>query len=432
MKKKFGLAQRVLLGIVIQTFIIVVSYAIAISQSTEIMEQALIGEILHEEIVTSIKELDSHETLTMPETVHLYSDDDRLQDIPSSLLNAQEGFSESVTDEQSTFIYRMEVNGHTYIIVRDQYHFELTEQLNQRIVIVCSLLVLILSALFGWWWLSTQVTQPILSLTHAVKTVRDAKTYEPIKVHTYDDEIGELTRICDETFERLHKALDREKLFTADISHELRSPLTIIQTSAELLEMRLEGKPERKYVEKITASCDVMRNLMNVFLNLARGNALGHKDLDKTHDILESVCDYWSESAREKNLTLVFESTGTCPGVQPPVLLSTVASNLVRNAFRYTDEGSVTVRETEKGFEVIDTGIGIAADQRERIFQPYTRASNKGGGIGMGLSIAKRICDRLGWSIELLESEKGAHFRVNLIHAQEPVLLDTLPKSEST
>ena len=91
-----------------------------------------------------------------------------------------------------------------------------------------------------------------------------------------------MTRICDETFERLHKALDREKLFTADISHELRSPLTIIQTSAELLEMRLEGKPERKYVEKITASCDVMRNLMNVFLNLARGNALGHKDLDKT------------------------------------------------------------------------------------------------------------------------------------------------------
>ena len=128
----------------------------------------------------------------------------------------------------------------------------------------------------------------------------------------------------------------------------------------------------------------------------------------------------------------MFESTGTCPGVQPPVLLSTVASNLVRNAFRYTDEGSVTVRETEKGFEVIDTGIGIAADQRERIFQPYTRANNKGGGIGMGLSIAKRICDRLGWSIELLESEKGAHFRVNLIHAQEPVLLDTLPKSEST
>ena len=88
---------------------------------------------------------------------------------------------------------------------------------------------------------------------------------------------------------------------------------------------------------------------MNVFLNLARGNALGHKDLDKTHDILESVCDYWSDSAREKNLTLVFESTGTCPGVQPPVLLSTVASNLVRNAIRYTDEGSVTVRETEKG-----------------------------------------------------------------------------------
>lgn len=428
MKKKFGLAQRVLLGLIIQTFIIVLAYALAISQSTEIMEKALIGEILHEEIVTSIKELDSHETLTLPETMHLYSDDERLQDIPTSLVNAKEGFTESVTDRQSTFIYRTELNGHTYIITRDQYQFELTEQLNQRIVILCSLLVLILSTLFGWWWLSTQVTQPILSLTHAVRTVRDTKIYEPIKIRTYNDEIGELTRICDETFERLHKALDREKLFTADISHELRSPLTIIQTSAELLEMRLEGKPEKKYVDKITASCVVMRDLMSVFLNLARGNALGHNDLDKTHDILESVCNFWRQEAKSKNLELHFESTGSCPGYQPPVLLSTVASNLVRNAIRYTEQGCVTLRETLEGFEVLDTGVGIAAEQKEKIFAPYTRASNKDGGIGMGLSIAKRICDRLGWRIELVDSEKGAHFKVYLAQSSLPAPLDTRPK----
>ncbi|MCI5897088.1 MAG: HAMP domain-containing sensor histidine kinase [Candidatus Aphodousia sp.] len=428
MKKKFGLAQRVLLGLIIQTFIIVLAYALAISQSTEIMEKALIGEILHEEIVTSIKELDSHETLTLPETMHLYSNDERLQDIPTSLVNAKEGFTESVTDQQSTFIYRTELNGHSYIITRDQYQFELTEQLNQRIVILCSLLVLILSTLFGWWWLSTQVTQPILSLTHAVRTVRDTKIYEPIKIRTYNDEIGELTRICDETFERLHKALDREKLFTADISHELRSPLTIIQTSAELLEMRLEGKPEKKYVDKITASCVVMRDLMSVFLNLARGNALGHNDLDKTHDILESVCNFWRQEAKSKNLELHFESTGSCPGYQPPVLLSTVASNLVRNAIRYTEQGCVTLRETLEGFEVLDTGVGIAAEQKEKIFAPYTRASNKDGGIGMGLSIVKRICDRLGWRIELVDSEKGAHFKVYLAQSSLPTPLDTRPK----
>lgn len=428
MKKKFGLAQRVLLGLIIQTFIIVLAYALAISQSTEVMEKALIGEILHEEIVTSIRELDSHETLTLPETMHLYSDDERLQDIPTSLVNAKEGFTESVTDQQSIFIYRTELNGHSYIITRDQYQFELTEQLNQRIVILCSLLVLILSGLFGWWWLSTQVTQPIISLTHAVKTVRDAKIYEPIKIRTYNDEIGELTRICDETFERLHKALDREKLFTADISHELRSPLTIIQTSAELLELRLEGKPEKKYVDKITASCIVMRDLMSVFLNLARGNALGHNDLDKTHDILESVCNFWRQEAKSKNLELHFESTGSCPGYQPPVLLSTVASNLVRNAIRYTEQGCVTLRETPEGFEVLDTGVGIAAEQKEKIFEPYTRASNKGGGIGMGLSIAKRICDRLGWRIELVNSEKGAHFKVYLAQSSLPTPLDTRPQ----
>lgn len=87
----------------------------------------------------------------------------------------------------------------------------------------------------------------------------------------------------------------------------------------------------------------------------------------------------------------------------------------------YTDKGEVTIRELENGFEVIDTGIGIPQEMKERIFMPKVRGTDKAPGSGMGLSIAKRICERSGWRLDLIESKQGSHFRVSLI-PETPIL----------
>lgn len=103
------------------------------------------------------------------------------------------------------------------------------------------------------------------------------------------------------------------------------------------------------------------------------------------------------------------------------MLLGAVVNNLIKNAVLYTDKGEVIVRELENGFEVIDTGTGIAQELKERIFMPKVRGTDKAPGSGMGLSIAKRICDRCGWKLDLVESKQGTHFKVVLV-TQSPVL----------
>ena len=78
----------------------------------------------------------------------------------------------------------------------------------------------------------------------------------------------------------------------------------------------------------------------------------------------------------------------------------------------------MTVTETETGFEVSDTGEGIDSSLKDKIFMPHTRGTSDEPGSGMGLSIAKRLCDRFGWKVELLESGVGSHFKVTLSNSK--------------
>ena len=75
----------------------------------------------------------------------------------------------------------------------------------------------------------------------------------------------------------------------------------------------------------------------------------------------------------------------------------------------------MTVRELDDGFEVFDTGPGLSQELQEKLFTPFNRGSSSKPGSGLGLSIAKRICDRCGWQIELVKQEYGTHFKVRLI-----------------
>ena len=84
------------------------------------------------------------------------------------------------------------------------------------------------------------------------------------------DEIGMLARICDSALKRLSDALEREKAFTADVSHELRTPLMVIGTSAELLELSQLDERQRRQVERIMNAQESMKNLVELFLQLAR------------------------------------------------------------------------------------------------------------------------------------------------------------------
>ena len=221
MKRTFGLAQRIFLGFGLQLLLIVGIYAVAMTQSTEFMENNLVSDMLREELEMSVQELNYHEELQLPPSMRIYSDDPRLDPIPEQFKKLPEGFTEIISDD-SSFVYRLQAGPYSYILFRDQYDFERSERIYDFVILLCSLIVLVLGAFFAWWWVKRRVIKPVQDLSDQVRAIAATRTYQPLQMNFADDEVGELARICDKALKRFHEALIRERLFTADISHELR------------------------------------------------------------------------------------------------------------------------------------------------------------------------------------------------------------------
>ena len=133
--------------------------------------------------------------------------------------------------------------------------------------------------------------------------------------------------------------------------------------------------------------------------------------------ILQTAIETWMPFANEKGLDLVYVREAPCLGTYSPVMLGTIANNLLKNAVSYTTQGTITVKETAQGFIVTDTGPGLKSDEVQRIFGHGIRGSAGADdrlGTGLGLSIVSRICHRMDWQIDVLPSETGAAFLVTV------------------
>jgi signal transduction histidine kinase len=170
-------------------------------------------------------------------------------------------------------------------------------------------------------------------------------------------------------------------------------------------------------IDRIARACAEMQELVETFLRLAR--AKDDRNAAMASTSLASAADEqlrrWQPEAVQRGLELSAVTESPDGGVYPAPLLRAVMSNLLRNAIHYTDRGFVRLILRNGGFSLIDSGAGIPADERERVFQPFARGdASRGDGIGIGLSLVQRICARLGWSVRLGErAGGGCEFRVD-------------------
>jgi len=118
--------------------------------------------------------------------------------------------------------------------------------------------------------------------------------------------------------------------------------------------------------------------------------------------IADEQVETWAPLMREKGLDFQVEVQALHEGVYNPTLLRTVMANLLRNALHYTESGFVKLTLQQNGFRVEDSGVGIPEQHHEQIFDPFVRGEQaRGEGLGLGLSLVKRICAHQGWQISV-------------------------------
>lgn len=204
---------------------------------------------------------------------------------------------------------------------------------------------------------------------------------------------------------RLDEYVDRERNFTRDASHELRTPLTVIKVGSEMLLDEDDLPPfARRTITRIRRASRDMEALIDSFLILAREAGVG---LPKERfTVNESVRE---EVARARPLVddrpvvLVVKELAVCTLHTSPRAFGVMIGNLIRNACLYTERGSVTVVVDRDSVCVEDTGVGMSEEDLAHMFESFYRGGRSGGadGHGIGLSIVKRLADRLGWEISI-------------------------------
>jgi signal transduction histidine kinase len=274
------------------------------------------------------------------------------------------------------------------------------------------------------WVVVGRALTPLSSISTALRT-RTASALTPLPQENLPEELVPLVGSLNDLLQRLQHALESQRQFVADAAHELRSPLTAVQLQLSLLKRASDADERAAAIERLERGVHRSNRLVQQLLTLARQDPQAPDatldEVDVEQLARELVSDYEPQAVLNRQV-LRLESA------EKPVLvrgdreaLRVMLSNLIDNALRYTPaDGSVTVRiMRETGsvvIEVEDTGPGIAAEQRARVFDRFYRVASATAdeGSGLGLAIVKRVVDRHAGTVTLDDAAAGRGLKVRV------------------
>jgi len=285
----------------------------------------------------------------------------------------------------------------------NQRELEFIERTN--ITLLYGALIGAVIALFLGIFLSRTITRPIRELTQATHAVSQGDLSQQVPVRT-KDELGELASAFNKMSAELLRSVNARKQMTADIAHELRTPLSLILGHAEAVH---DGvlPPTKENFEIIREEAERLEHLVNDLRILSLADA-GELSIDlQTIDpgqLLQEVASLYQVQTQKKNINLELDIASPLPTLEvDPGRITQVLTNILDNATRHTPEGGVILLSAIKVGENVeiaikDSGPGLPKKEVERIFERFYRADASRqrdgavqGGSGLGLAIAKSI-----------------------------------------
>ena len=290
-----------------------------------------------------------------------------------------------------------------------------------RILLYGALIGAVIALLLGTL-LSRTLTRPIRELTRATHAVSEGDLSQQVPVRS-NDELGELAQAFNKMSSELSRSVNARKQMTADIAHELRTPLSLILGHAEAVH---DGvlPPSHENFEIIREEATRLEHLVNDLriLSLADAGELSIAPQSvEPQRLLQEVAAIYQYQTQRKNITLDLEFASPLPEIEvDPGRMTQVLTNVLDNAFRYTPEGGrivLSAKEIDDQVEIAvrDSGPGLKPEDLDRIFDRFYRTDSsrqrEDGGSGLGLAIGRSIVQAHGGQLSA-ESEPGKGLKV--------------------
>lgn len=300
---------------------------------------------------------------------------------------------------------------------------ETMNQLDSLIGIFAPLMLLV--SVVGGYFLAGRLLSPVVTITTLAGRISEDDLHARLQLDLPNDEIGRLARTFDVMLNRIERAFDRQRRFTGDAAHELRTPLALMRGEIDLaLDHPRTAEEYRASLRGIATDLNRLTSLVGTLLTLARADTRRLTPERTRFDlggIIASVLEQYSAVTSTAGITLRNESPA-CQVIADEDLLVQVLVNLLDNAVAHTPrDGTIRVgchaADDQFSLWVVDSGIGIAEEHLPRVFDRFYRVDpgrgRSEGGTGLGLSICQAIAEAHNGTISL-ESTPGQGTRVTV------------------
>jgi two-component system heavy metal sensor histidine kinase CusS len=264
-------------------------------------------------------------------------------------------------------------------------------------------------------------------MKRSLERVRPAHLSERIEPAQWPHELQPMVTAFDGMLDRLEDSFTRLSQFSADLAHELRTPIGNMLGEAQVALTRERSSEEyRSVIESTAAECERLSGIIDNLLFLARAESAEQqveRSLFNGRAALEKIASFYQTAAEDRHVDIACEGEGQIFADQ--ALFNRAISNLIDNALRFTADGgniriSIAARDSHTEVLIRDTGSGIASEHLPRVFDRFYRgdASRSSAGTGLGLALVKSIVDLHGGSSRI-QSEAGSGTAVTLIFPNE-------------
>ena len=295
----------------------------------------------------------------------------------------------------------------SYLVVRE------TKQVMLYYLYVLLAIVTVIAILVGFaaYRIAKRLLSPLDELMGIVEKAPVEQLPQGFAERFQKDEIGTFATALEQALARIKAFVQREQHFTRDVSHELRTPTTISRGALTLLRQTSLSAEQTPLVARIEQAQVQIEQSLSTLLALAREDK-STSTQTRLLPVVEQSIIQQHQFLADKDIELIIEikPQQEVPMAKAPLLI--LLNNLIGNAFKYTVSGTISIRYDKQKLVVSDSGNGIEAALQPHIFDAGIKGETSQG-LGMGLSIVKRLCEQFAIEYQVSSSEQGTEFSFN-------------------